>query len=400
MPRPQAPRDADLRRGPSRRINTVRTYCYGTGDELRVIPVKDGKTDPDALRELLTAGDVSGVCIQQPNFFGQLEDAEALGEIIHAAGALYILSCNPIALGILKTPKECGADIAVGECQPLGMPLGWGGPYLGFMASTSKHMRKLPGRIVGQTVDSHGERCFVLSLQAREQHIRREKASSNICSNEALCALTAGVYLRSEDGRRIEKLTEPVYDPMTRSNDGKCDPQGRFWCGTSDLVKGEKRGKLYLLPGDGRCIEMLDRLEISNGLGFAGDTLYFIDSARHSVDSYRLDEDTLTLHDHRVIAPIEGNMVPDGMTMDEEGMLWVCHWGGGFVGRYDPRDGRLLARVEIPASQCSSCCFGGPDMQTLFITCGAVNCPEESEAGKVFAVHLPYRGVESWKYRG
>ena len=185
-----------------------------------------------------------------------------------------------------------------------------------------------------------------------------------------------------------------------RTNDGKCDPQGRFWCGTSDLVKGEKRGKLYLLPGDGRCIEMLDRLEISNGLGFAGDTLYFIDSARHSVDSYRLDEDTLTLHDHRVIAPIEGNMVPDGMTMDEEGMLWVCHWGGGFVGRYDPRDGRLLARVEIPASQCSSCCFGGPDMQTLFITCGAVNCPEESEAGKVFAVHLPYRGVESWKYRG
>ena len=176
-------------------INTVRTYCYGTGDELRVIPVKDGKTDSDALRELLTAGDVSGVCIQQPNFFGQLEDAEALGEIIHAAGALYILSCNPIALGILKTPKECGADIAVGEGQPLGMPLGWGGPYLGFMASTSKHMRKLPGRIVGQTVDSHGERCFVLSLQAREQHIRREKASSNICSNEALCALTAGVYL-------------------------------------------------------------------------------------------------------------------------------------------------------------------------------------------------------------
>ena len=120
----------------------------------------------------------------------------------------------------------------------------------------------------------------------------------------------------------------------------------------------------------------------------------------YAVKPYRLDEDTLTLHDHRVIVPIEGNMVPDGMTMDEEGMLWVCHWGGGFVGRYDPRDGRLLARVEIPASQCSSCCFGGPDMQTLFITCGAVNCPEESEAGKVFAVHLPYRGVESWKYRG
>ena len=196
-------------------INTVRTYCYGTGDELRVIPVKDGKTDPDALRELLTAGDVSGVCIQQPNFFGQLEDAEALGEIIHAAGALYILSCNPIALGILKTPKECGADIAVGEGQPLGMPLGWGGPYLGFMASTSKHMRKLPGRIVGQTVDSHGERCFVLSLQAREQHIRREKASSNICSNEALCALTAGVYLSAMGP---EGLAEAARQSMAKAH--------------------------------------------------------------------------------------------------------------------------------------------------------------------------------------
>lgn len=198
-------------------INTVRTYCYGTGDELRVIPVKDGKTDPDALRELLAAGDVSGVCIQQPNFFGQLEDAEALGEIIHAAGALYILSCNPIALGILKTPKECGADIAVGEGQPLGMPLGWGGPYLGFMASTSKHMRKLPGRIVGQTVDSHGERCFVLSLQAREQHIRREKASSNICSNEALCALTAGVYLSAMAPRALPRLRARAWPRRTIS---------------------------------------------------------------------------------------------------------------------------------------------------------------------------------------
>lgn len=196
-------------------INTVRTYCYGTGDELRVIPAKDGKTDPDALRELLAAGDVSGVCVQQPNFFGQLEDAEALGEIIHAAGALYILSCNPIALGILKTPKECGADIAVGEGQPLGMPLGWGGPYLGFMAATSKHMRKLPGRIVGQTVDSHGERCFVLSLQAREQHIRREKASSNICSNEALCALTAGVYLSAMGP---EGLAEAARQSMAKAH--------------------------------------------------------------------------------------------------------------------------------------------------------------------------------------
>ncbi len=175
-------------------INTIRTYCYGTGDEMVVVPVKDGKTDPDALKALLVPG-VASLYVQQPNFYGLFEDAEALGELVHAAGALYILGCNPIALGITKTPREIGADIAVGEAQPLGMPLSYGGPYLGYMATTDKLMRKLPGRIVGQTVDAKGDRAFVLSLQAREQHIRREKASSNICSNQALCALTAGLYL-------------------------------------------------------------------------------------------------------------------------------------------------------------------------------------------------------------
>ena len=175
-------------------INTVRTYCYGTGDELRIVPMKDGKTDIEALRAMLTP-EVASFYVQQPNFYGQLEDAEALGALVHKAGALYVMGCNPISLGILKTPRDCGADVAVGEGQPLGMPLGFGGPYLGFMATTTKNMRKLPGRIVGETVDSRGERAYVLSLQAREQHIRREKASSNICSNEALCALTAAVYL-------------------------------------------------------------------------------------------------------------------------------------------------------------------------------------------------------------
>ncbi len=175
-------------------IQTVKTYCFGTGDELRVIPTKDGKTDISALKALLTP-DIASVYIQQPNFYGQFEDAESIGQIVHENGSVYIMGCNPIALAIMKTPKDCGADIAVGEGQPLGMPLSFGGPYLGFMAATEKYMRKLPGRIVGQTVDSEGNRAFVLSLQAREQHIRREKASSNICSNEALCALTAGVYM-------------------------------------------------------------------------------------------------------------------------------------------------------------------------------------------------------------
>ena len=175
-------------------INTIRTYAYGTNDEMIVIPEKDGKTDIEALKGLLN-GSVASVYIQQPNFFGHFEDAEAISALAHEAGAMMVIGVNPIALGIMKTPRDMGADIAVGEAQPLGMPLSYGGPYLGFMATTTKHMRKLPGRIVGQTEDANGERAFVLSLQAREQHIRREKASSNICSNQALCALTAGLYL-------------------------------------------------------------------------------------------------------------------------------------------------------------------------------------------------------------
>ena len=175
-------------------INTIRTYCYGTGDEMRIVPMKDGRTDPDALREML-GDDVASFYVQQPNFYGQFEAVETLGEIVHDHGAMYIMGCHPISLAIVKTPRDCGADVAVGEGQPLGMPLSFGGPYLGYMATTAKHMRKLPGRIVGETTDSKGERAYVLSLQAREQHIRREKAGSNICSNQALCALTASVYM-------------------------------------------------------------------------------------------------------------------------------------------------------------------------------------------------------------
>ena len=175
-------------------LNTMRTYCYGSNNTLRVVPLKDGRTDIDALKEMLT-DDVSAFYVQQPNFYGLFEDAQELGEIVHDAGAMYIMGINPIAASIIKTPRECGADIAVGEGQPLGMPIGFGGPYLGFMTTTSKYMRKLPGRIVGETTDSEGNRAYVLSLQAREQHIRREKASSNICSNESLCTLIANVYM-------------------------------------------------------------------------------------------------------------------------------------------------------------------------------------------------------------
>ena len=184
-------------------IETIRTYCASRHMEVTVVPAKDGETDKDALAAALT-DDAACLYFQTPNFYGVMEDSEALIAAAHGAGALAVMGVNPIALGLMKTPGELGADIAVGEGQPLGLPLSFGGPYLGFMAAKEKLMRKLPGRIVGETTDARGGRCFVLTLQAREQHIRREKASSNICSNEALCAMTAGAYLTAmgPDGLR------------------------------------------------------------------------------------------------------------------------------------------------------------------------------------------------------
>jgi glycine dehydrogenase subunit 1 len=178
-------------------IETIRTYCFGYGIPVIMIPKStEGKTDLAALKNLLADDKAAaGVYMQSPNFFGLIEDIPGAAETAHANGALLAAGVNPISLGLLESPGALGADIALGEGQPLGMPLAWGGPYLGFIACKSNLMRRLPGRIVGETTDPKGERAFVLTLQAREQHIRREKASSNICSNEAHCALTAAVYL-------------------------------------------------------------------------------------------------------------------------------------------------------------------------------------------------------------
>lgn len=185
-------------------LEVLKTYCYGSDTDLVIVPARQGVTDPDALAEALQDPEIACFLMQQPNFYGCIEDAEAIGAMVHEAGAKFVMSVNPMTLAVLKTPGECGADICVGDGQPLGMPLSFGGPYLGFMATTKKLMRKLPGRIVGETVDARGDRAFVLTLQAREQHIRRDKASSNICSNQALCALTAAVYLAAmgSDGLR------------------------------------------------------------------------------------------------------------------------------------------------------------------------------------------------------
>ena len=175
-------------------IETMQTYCFASNTELIVVPARDGKTDAEALKQALGA-DAACFYLQQPNYYGLMEDAAALGEITHAAGAKFVMGVNPIACAVMKTPRECGADIVVADGQPLGLDTNFGGPYLGIMATTNAMTRKLPGRIVGETHDVDGERGYVLTLSAREQHIRREKASSNICSNQALCAFTAGVYM-------------------------------------------------------------------------------------------------------------------------------------------------------------------------------------------------------------
>ena len=186
-------------------IQVMKTYCFGSGTRLVEVPARDGLTDMEELETLLKE-DPAAACvyIQQPNFYGNFEDAEKIAEITHTAGAKLVMGVNPISLAIIQSPAEAGADIAVGDGQPLGMPIAYGGPYVGFMATNSKMMRKLPGRIVGETTDDKGERAFVLTLQAREQHIRREKASSNICSNQDLCTLIASVYMAAmgKDGMR------------------------------------------------------------------------------------------------------------------------------------------------------------------------------------------------------
>ena len=170
------------------------TYLRAAGIGIKTTARKGGLTDPDEVRSLVGAG-TSCVVVENPNFFGAIEECAAVGEVCKASGALFIVSVDPLSLGILAPPSEYGADIAVGEGQGLGNHLNFGGPYLGFMATGRAHIRRLPGRIVGKTVDGAGRSCFCLTLQTREQHIRREKATSNICTNEALIALRAAIYL-------------------------------------------------------------------------------------------------------------------------------------------------------------------------------------------------------------
>ena len=173
----------------------VETYAKYQGVVIETIAEKDGVTDLADLEAKLTADDVAGVILAQPNFYGIVEDYTGVADMCHAKKAQFVMNAKLSALAVLKTPAEWGADIACGDAQSLGIPMSYGGPYVGYLACTNAHVRKLPGRIVGATTDVDGKRAFVLTLQAREQHIRREKANSNICSNQSLMALWVTIYM-------------------------------------------------------------------------------------------------------------------------------------------------------------------------------------------------------------
>ena len=188
----------------------VETYANFHGVEIGLLPADEGQTSLAALQAELAKDDVAGVIVPSVNRYGIVEDHTGFAEAIHAQKGLLIEYCDPSALAVVKSPAEWEADIAVGDAQPLGIPLCYGGPYVGFMAVKKEHMRKMPGRIVGQTADGAGRRAFVLTLQAREQHIKREKATSNICSNESLMALWVTIYLSlmgPEGLREVNRLS-------------------------------------------------------------------------------------------------------------------------------------------------------------------------------------------------
>ena len=181
------------------------TYAKGQYLELEVVPCKNGVTDLEQLASRMSS-DTAGFIAQYPNFFGRVENLAEIEKIVHEHKGMFIVSSNPLALGVLKPPGEFGADIVIGDAQPFGIPAAFGGPHCGYFAVTSKLMRKVPGRLVGQTVDEEGKRGFVLTLQAREQHIRRDKATSNICSNQALNALAASVAMTALGKKGVQEM--------------------------------------------------------------------------------------------------------------------------------------------------------------------------------------------------
>lgn len=193
-------------------LNVVKTYAHFHGFNVEFIAENDGATDKEQMDARLEKGGVAGVIVQQPNYHGIVEDFSGFADSCHAHKSLFIVNSVAADLALLKTPGEWGADVAVGDGQSLGIPMAFGGPSVGYMCCTEKLMRKMPGRIVGKTVDNRGQRVFVLTLQAREQHIRRQKATSNICSNESLMALFVTIYMSVMGKEGVKEAAQMSYD--------------------------------------------------------------------------------------------------------------------------------------------------------------------------------------------
>ncbi len=192
-------------------LDVLKTYALHQHIDLELLPVRDGCTSLADVQSSLSQGGVAGVIVQQPNVYGIVEDFSGLADACHQQKALLVINSVAADLAVLKTPGEWGADIAVGEGQSLGIPMSYGGPYVGYMCCTEKLIRKMPGRIVGKTVDNRGQRAFVLTLQAREQHIRRQKATSNICSNQSLMALFVTIYMSLMGRQGLKEAAEQSY---------------------------------------------------------------------------------------------------------------------------------------------------------------------------------------------
>ena len=233
----------------------LETYARFHGVGLITAPSLGGKVDREKLDGLLNT-ETAGLIVQSPNCYGLIEDTTEMAEAVHKGKGLFVQIADPLSLALLKSPGEAGADIAVGEAQPLGLSLNFGGPYLGYIGTTKKLMRKLPGRICGQTVDRDGKRAFVLTLQAREQHIRREKATSNICSNQSLCSLSAAVYMAAMGKKGLTEAAEQCLRKARYARDriaatGKWEPlfSGPFF----------REFPVRPLPGREGNLEMMDR---------------------------------------------------------------------------------------------------------------------------------------------
>jgi len=240
-------------------VKVMKTYAHFHGVELEMIPAENGVTSKESLEKQLAQGGVAGMMVQQPNYYGIVEDYSGFADLCHDNKALFIMNGIIADYAVLKTPGEWGADIAVGDAQSLGIPMQFGGPYVGYMCCTEKLIRKMPGRIVGKTVDNRGQRAFVLTLQAREQHIRRQKATSNICSNQSLMALWATIYCSLMGKQGLKKAAELSYAGAHYL----CDQLLKT--GLFQLVYDKSFFNEFVLQFDGD-VDILQKFWIMNGI--------------------------------------------------------------------------------------------------------------------------------------